>query len=282
MLLNIDWTFPEALASLSFMCREALTRCRRLAVFRWMLPFALLAWIDDPALGGGQLRVIETDPPSPSTLGHWEQFHVHLEYETDQAIRIYVEAFNGNARVPSFTSASPLYPVRKGEADVWVAYDKPAHVDRIVARSEAPGTRVAQIDIPVKLTWTGTKPMSPRQPAPWVERLRDEGTRRLNSEFQAQRNRPEASWENALVYLMMWAGPIYLILQIMLLLRYRNGWRYAAMVPVVPMVGVLIYTMYAFQAGSNIFPIVLIFVSPFALLYLLALMATHKAALRTP
>lgn len=263
------------------MCHEASTRRRSFALLRWILSLLLLAWLHEPALGAVQLHVIETDPPSPSSLGHWEEFHVHLGYETDQAIHIYVEAFHGHSRVSSFTSASPLYPAGRGEADVWVAHDKPAQVDRIVARADARNTRQAQIDIPVQLTWTGIRQTPPRQPAAWIERLRAENASRLNAELEAHRNRPEPWWENVLFFLMMWAGLVYVIMQIRLLRRYHDGWRYAALVPVIPMVGVLIYTVYAFQAGSNIFPLVLILTSPFALVYLLGLMTVHRVALRT-
>jgi hypothetical protein len=92
-------------------------------------------------------------------------------------------------------------------------------------------------------------------------------------------NRPVSWWEN-LIFLLPWAVPGYVILQIRLLRRYREGWRRAAAVPIVPMAGVLIYTVYAFQAGSNLFPLVLLFTSPFALMYLLGLMAIRRVALQ--
>ena len=250
------------------------------AGLRRILSLVFLFSIPQAAAGEVRIHVIETDPPAPATLGHWEQFHLHIGYETDRPIRIYVEAFFGNQRMPSMTGGSPLYHPGSGETDVWIAYTEPVRVDKIVVRAEDKGTRVGQAEIPVGLAWTGIKQPSSRQPAPWVERFRVENERRHKAEHDAYRNRPEPWWENALFFLLPWAVPGYFILQIALLRRYRGGWRGAAAVPAVPMAGVLIYTVFALLAGSNLFPLVLIFTSPFALLYLLGLMVVRRVALR--
>ncbi|HJT21939.1 MAG TPA: hypothetical protein VJ746_15785 [Nitrospira sp.] len=252
------------------------TRRGILAGLQWILSLALSLSMQELAAAEVRIHVIETDPASPSTLGHWEQFHLHLGYETDRNIRIYVDAFTGNTPVPSINGGSPLYEPGRGEAHVWVAHTQPVRVDKLVVRAEDRGTRVAQIDIPVELTWTGIKQPATRQPAAWVERFRAENVRRQRAEYVAYMNRPVPWWEHALFFAMAWAGPGYVILQIALLRRYHGRWRRAAAVPVVPMIGVLMYTVYAFQAGSNVFPLVMIFVSPFALLYLLGLIAIHR------
>jgi len=227
------------------------------------------------AAGEVRIQVIETDPPTPSTLGHWEQFQLHIGYETDRAIRIYVDTFFGNQRIPSINGGSPPYEPGNGETDVWVAYIEPAQVDKIVVRAEDKGIRVAQAELPVELIWTGIKQPRSRLPATWVERFRVENERRHKAEYNAYMNRP-VSWREHLIFLLPWAVPGYVIVQITLLRRYRDGWRLAAAVPVMPMVGVLIYTAYALFADSNLFPLVLMFTSPFALLYLLGLAALHR------
>jgi len=261
------------------MSLQLIHRHRTAAGLQWILPLVLVFVNHQPAAGEVRINVIETDPPTPFTLGHWEQFHLHIRYETDRAIRIYVDAFFGNQRVPSITGGSPLYEPGSGETDVWVAYTDPARVDRIVVRAEDKGTRVTQTELPVELTWTGIKPLTPRHPAAWVERFRVENERRYKADYTAYMNRPVPWWEH-LIFLLPWAVPGYVILQIRLLRRYREGWRRAAAVPIVPMVGVLIYTVYAFQAGSNLFPLVLLFTSPFALMYLLGLMAIRRVVLQ--
>jgi hypothetical protein len=68
--------------------------------------------------------------------------------------------------------------------------------------------------------------------------------------------------------LVMIALPGYWVLQIMLVKRYDGGWRIAALAPLIAMVPLLAYTAYAFAAGSNLWPLLLIFVSPVAFVYL--------------
>jgi hypothetical protein len=71
-----------------------------------------------------------------------------------------------------------------------------------------------------------------------------------------------------LLMLMGWSEPAYVALQVLLLRRLSGGWRRAAMVPLVWMVPAGCYTLFALLAGSNLWPLVLIFLSPLALLFL--------------
>jgi hypothetical protein len=65
--------------------------------------------------------------------------------------------------------------------------------------------------------------------------------------------------------------PVYFVLQPLLLLRVRDGWRRAVLAPLLPMGAVLAWTCYAFLKGSNLFPLVLIFTAPLADVYLLVI-----------
>lgn len=62
--------------------------------------------------------------------------------------------------------------------------------------------------------------------------------------------------------------PAYPVAQIWVLFR-RQGWSlWLSIVPVFPMAIVLALTVHWHQAGSNLFPLLLIFASPVALLWL--------------
>jgi len=76
--------------------------------------------------------------------------------------------------------------------------------------------------------------------------------------------------------LMTWSIPLYFVGQVVALWRLRGGWRIAAAVPAVPMALLLAHAIYAFLAGSNIFPLLLIFTCPIALVYLLVLWAVWR------
>ncbi len=250
---------------------------------RCLLALLLLLSASPAAAAEVRLQVLETDPPSPATLGHWEPFHLRIGYDSDRTIRVRGDAFLQDKRVTSISSGSPRYEPGTGEAYVWLAFTEAARVDKVVVTAEDDVTRkpLAQTEVVVELTWTGIKqPEAPRARASWVERLRAENERRSKAESAAYMNRPVPWWEGVLFFVAIWAGPVYLVLQVVLLRRYRGAWRLAVAVPAVPMTGVLIYTVYAYQAGSNLFPLVLIFTSPVALLYLLGLMVARHVVLR--
>ena len=63
----------------------------------------------------------------------------------------------------------------------------------------------------------------------------------------------------------------YLVLQPMMISWLPGRWRIAAFVPLIAMVPLLLHATYAFAVGSNLWPLGLIFFTPFATLYLLAL-----------
>lgn len=81
--------------------------------------------------------------------------------------------------------------------------------------------------------------------------------------------------DDAIGLATMLALPGYLILQIRMGLRYRGGWRTAALAPLVVMAPLLLYTAAAFVAQSNLWPLLLILVSPFAFGYLVIVGLLH-------
>ena len=56
----------------------------------------------------------------------------------------------------------------------------------------------------------------------------------------------------------------------------QGGWRVAAFLPLAVMAVVVAVTVPAIFQGSNLWPIYLIFITPFAAVYLLALRAAHR------
>ena len=113
-----------------------------------------------------------------------------------------------------------------------------------------------------------------------LRHLTDWTEARRRAEMKAYMNRPRPWWEYVVFFAMGWSAPGYLVLQGIALWRLRGGWRLAVLLPALPMAGVLVYTVYAFLAGSNIFPLVLLFTSPFALLYLVVVLVVRWLARR--
>jgi len=70
--------------------------------------------------------------------------------------------------------------------------------------------------------------------------------------------------------------PAYVIAQVVAVWRLRSGWRWASLVPVLPMVFVLAGAIKGFAQQNNLWPLPLLFASPAALAYILILLGLHR------
>jgi hypothetical protein len=79
----------------------------------------------------------------------------------------------------------------------------------------------------------------------------------------------------------IWGGTLgYPILQYLAIKRMSGAWRVFAYLPLIPMAVVIVVTVMATFQESNIWPVLLIFVSPVLLVYLLALLVLHYLLVR--
>lgn len=249
--------------------------------------FAAVAWLGlclGPALAYAETRVevLETDPGTPATLGKWEQLYVRVGYKTDQPMYVRGTAYFDGKPAPSMTSGSMRNETGGGEAFFWFAYTTLARVDviSITAHDAKTNKVLAQTAVSVDLTWSG-EPVGATRPRPeWVLRMQAEQNRRVKAATEVYMNRPVPLWESALFFTLVWSIPGYVVMQGMTLYRWSGGWRLVAAVPAVPMAAVLVHTMIAYRAGSNLFPLVLIFTAPMALLYLAVLLMIRRARRR--
>lgn len=76
----------------------------------------------------------------------------------------------------------------------------------------------------------------------------------------------------ALLGMMVMTGvPAYFVIQPMALLRWRGGWRKAALVPLLVTVPGLLFSLYALSQDSNLWPLALIFAAAIGSIWLAAL-----------
>jgi hypothetical protein len=74
--------------------------------------------------------------------------------------------------------------------------------------------------------------------------------------------------------LAMWiVVAAYIVAQCYTLIAWRGGWWMASAVPLLGMVPITVIAFRAFSQSSNLWPILLLFAGPFALLYLIVLIA---------
>jgi peptidoglycan/LPS O-acetylase OafA/YrhL len=69
---------------------------------------------------------------------------------------------------------------------------------------------------------------------------------------------------------------LYLIAQIYAAVRMPGGWRWAALIPVVPMLLIFGVTINALIQNSNIWPVLLILACPPALVFLVGVLVVHR------
>jgi len=240
---------------------------------------AILAFAPFRVFAQVTVSVVATDPASPATLGKWEQFYLRIGYNSDRVIRVRAYPMFQGKEVPGMTSGSYLYQAGSGEAFYWFAFTDARHVDSVTVAAEdaATGKRIAETMMPVELTWTEQPPAESRVRADWVGHMLEEQNRRAKEEYQAYMGRPGRIGEDLIGMAVVWCLPAYLVLQLVLLIRYQGGWKWAAAVPLLLMIPLFIHALYAYSKESNLWPLLLIFGGPPALIYLIVLIFVRKA-----
>jgi hypothetical protein len=250
---------------------------RWLVLRRAAIAFSLCLALSARLQAQNSVRVAETWPVSPATLAKSEPFNLRVHYDApNRVIRVRAEAFFQGNRVPGVNSGSPEMGPGSGEALFWFAYDSATRVDRIVVHLDGPrGDTLATTTLDVNATWTGAP--DPHAPKPeWVTTLEREQNARISEELKAFQEGPMMWFGAALIAIMPMTVIAFLLLQTIALWKWRGTWRIAALASAIPMAIVLIYTIVAAAAGSNLFPLVLLFSSPPALIYLLVMFAVKR------
>ncbi len=79
--------------------------------------------------------------------------------------------------------------------------------------------------------------------------------------------------------LVMAAVPGYFALQFYTARKWEGNWRWAALAPVLVMAPLIGFTIFAFAAGSNLWPLMLVLTAPVAFIYLAALAGIRSVAI---
>jgi hypothetical protein len=71
---------------------------------------------------------------------------------------------------------------------------------------------------------------------------------------------------------------LYLILQCWLAYSWAGRWRIASLVPLIATGPAVLFSLFALSQGSNLWPLTVIFLAPFGLIYLLIVCAIRAVA----
>jgi len=240
-----------------------------LAALLALLPFAAAV----PAAPAPTLRLLDRDPPHDPVLRSGEPLHLlRLGYRSATPIPILAGAHHRGQAVRGFRQdAEEPFPARDREATLRLAYLRDAAIDRLRIEAWSPDAAwVAVADFPIAAAWTDAN--EPRAAAPGTTKSRaaeltPEQRERI-AETSIAADEPGGFDPFDLIFLCV---PGYFLLQAVLTIRTSGGWRKASLAPAVIMVPVVTFTVLAFAAPSNLWPLLLLLSAPLAFLYLVVL-----------
>jgi hypothetical protein len=211
-----------------------------------------------------------SDPQSEATLDAREPLYLRIAYDSNVRLRFQAAGFSDGveARDTEATNIAPSYPSGRGEAVAWVSYDQPTRIDEVrVTVFDGTWKKLDTLTYPIETHWSGVTPEQWRRPATWAERLSAAQQSMLEPDSTASQAN-DAAFSLPLM-LAGWSIPGYFILQIYLFVRSRGGWRTAVVLPLIATLPLVAYTACAFVAGSNLWPLMMLFLTPFAFVYLI-------------
>lgn len=232
----------------------------------------VLADMADP---GPVVTIEATDPSIGEVLQRGEVLYLRLRYRSDIPLRFQIVGFfDGVKQQGAQSNTSPVYDAGQGEALVWLAFRQATYLDRLrVAIMTSHWKEIDSIELPVSIAWDGAAATSERARAAWVRVLDDEQQALTQRALEQSAVDPGDDWTGLLIMAMGWSIPGYIVLQILALRRYRAGWRKAAIVPFFVTIPAMLHALIALLSGSNLWPLVMLFILPLGFVYLVALAA---------
>ncbi|HHT0593243.1 TPA: hypothetical protein ACTXXA_002014 [Legionella anisa] len=243
-------------------------RCRR---FFFLIGFLLSYNTIALAL---KVELSDTSPASPAVLHQDEALYVLIHYQSEQPLRFQAigtylgQELKTNVRM----NPSQAYPAGEGQAIAWVSYYKATSIDSVrVTVYNANWQPLETKSLSLSATWQEDHSNATHPKAPWVNEL--------NKQQQASVaaiQQPLASGDILFIQLLFWSIPIYWILQLITLWKWSGTWRKIACIPLFFSIPLLIYTVFALLAESNLWPLMMLFITPVILLVLLIIMIMKK------
>jgi hypothetical protein len=218
------------------------------------------------------VRIVESDPGLTGRLADGDALYIRLGYTSDVPLRFRAEGYADGSNVVegAMYNPAPAYPAGEGEALVWIAYRGGATINALkITVLDESWQPLAVIDAPAAVQWTEAAPRPASQRPDWIRRMSSAQQAAVTQMFETEQQDESASW--AWVLNGLWFSVIgYLALQALTISRFAGGWRLAAFVPLIVTVPLLVYTVAALLAGSNLWPLALLLLAPLGFVYLLA------------
>lgn len=179
-------------------------------------------------------------------LGRNENFSLHLRYESDHPVRIWVQPYFQGRPVNAGSNPSREYAAGSGEAIGWFfLFQEDAQVDEIRIRAGDGSTRGTSVvsTYPVEIIGSGQAPEK-RSAVDWVNRLNALDAAAQREDYEKRMNTPVTAEDT-----MLFSGFFLAVLGIGFLgfaapawavWKWRGGWRIAAAIPAATMAFVVL------------------------------------------
>lgn len=216
----------------------------------------------------------ETSPASPAVLHQDEALYVLIHYQSEQPLRFQAIGTYLGAEIKTNARMNPsqAYPAGEGQAIAWVSYYKPTEIDSVKVTVYNANWRALETkSLSLSATWQEDYRKVAHPKAPWVNELNQQQQASVTAKQQ-----PLSTWDILFIKLLFWSIPIYWILQLLTLWKWSGTWRKIACIPLFFSIPLLIYTVFALFAGSNLWPLMMLFITPVLLLLLLIIMIMKK------
>jgi len=228
----------------------------------------VVAAADQPP-GRATFDIIAVDPAADATLAAGDRLYLHVSYNSAVPVRFAAEAwYRETLQKDAFASSTPPYDAGRGEAIAWIGFPRPTRIDEIRVTAydmgwQELGTRF----IEAATAWERRESNQPREPAAWVNPLLKQHRHMFDNTFDPQPEKPAPLFD-AFFLLSFMAMPLYLLMQLQMLIRYRGSWQGYAAAPLLPMVPLGLYSAFGLGLSSEQWIIFLFRYMTIALIYL--------------
>ena len=189
-----------------------------------------------PACADTRVDVIETYPSGVDVVLPGNQnFNLRLAYSTETPVGIWVTPYFRGQRVGVGSSPSARY-TGSGEALAWFFFMQPGdQIDEIRITAGDGGTSTTPVVAVYRVHVTGGSKPGPQTPPAWVTEMGEAAKAAMDQSVKAKTSAPESAFDSllfgAFMILMLGVGIVGLVVPVAALLRWRGGWRLAALVP---------------------------------------------------
>jgi len=221
--------------------------------------------------------IAETDPKVESVLHANEPLSVRITYQSDVPLRFQAAGYSSGVKVQKSIAmnTAPSYPAGSGKAIAWLSYAEETSIDEIrITLSDKYWKQLDTLSVPINMRWSGIMPQKWRERAPWVTQLNSAHQNMTSQAIRASASGNADGFDilDILIPLMAWTIPLYFFLQMYMLKKYQGVWRKAALAPLLVMAPLFTYTGIALFAKSNLWPLMMLFVTPVLALYLIGVL----------